>query len=167
MTVVEVQRRRDPDAVDQVLKSLPEWFGIDDAIAGYVASVVRRDCFLAVLDGDVVGVALVERHFPESAELALIAVGAGHRGSGVGAALVHAVSETLRAEGCSLLQVHTVGSSFENAAYEQTRAFYRRMGFLPLQEFDRIDWDGPTLVLVMQLVTPPASGSKAAAPGSG
>ena len=151
MPVLEIQRRPDPIAVDQVLRSLPAWFGIEDAIVSYVESVSQRDSFLAVVDGKVIGVALVNRHFPESAELTLIAVHAGHRGTGAGKALVHAVSTTLAAEKCRLLQVHTVGPSFEDHAYAQTRAFYRQAGFLPLQEFDRIDWDGPSLVLVKPL----------------
>jgi hypothetical protein len=121
MPVLEIQRRPDPIAVDQVLRSLPAWFGIEDAIVSYVESVSQRDSFLAVVDGKVIGVALVNRHFPESAEE------------------------------CRLLQVHTVGPSFEDHAYAQTRAFYRQAGFLPLQEFDRIDWDGPSLVLVKPL----------------
>ena len=106
-----------------------------------------------MIDCEVAGIALVDRHFSESAELALIAVQANRRGAGIGATLINAVQDALIQDGCRLLQVHTVGSSFEDDAYAQTRAFYHRSGFLPLQEFNRIDWDGPTLVLVKPLGT--------------
>ncbi|WP_230010198.1 GNAT family N-acetyltransferase [Microbacterium sp. Bi128] len=151
MSALEIERRQDPASVDRILRSLPGWFGIEEAILNYVDSASRRDSFLAVMRGEVVGVALVDRHFPESAELALIAVHAGRRGAGIGASLVTAVEEVLVSDDCGLLQVHTVGPSFEDDAYAQTRAFYIRSGFLPLQEFNRIDWDGPTLVLVKPL----------------
>lgn len=151
MSTLEIERRQDPAAVDRILRSLPGWFGIEEAILNYVDSASRRDSFLAVMRGEVVGVALVDRHFPESAELALIAVHASRRGAGIGASLVTAVEEALVSDDCGLLQVHTVGPSFEDNAYAQTRAFYIRSGFLPLQEFNRIDWDGPTLVLVKPL----------------
>ncbi|MFI2564612.1 GNAT family N-acetyltransferase [Paenarthrobacter sp. NPDC018779] len=153
MSTLEIERRRDPDAVDRILRSLPSWFGFEDAILNYVDCASRRDSYLAVLHAEVVGVALVDRHFPESAELALIAVHANHRGVGIGAALVSAVEKTLITDGCELLQVHTVGPSSDDEAYAQTRAFYRRSGFLPLQEFNRIDWDGPTLILVKPLAS--------------
>lgn len=147
-----IERRHDPDAVDRILRSLPDWFGIEEAILEYVKGAAHLDSFLAVVGGKITGVALVNRHFPESAELALIAVQASSRGSGIGTALMGAVEEALISVGCRLLQVHTVASSFDNDAYAQTRAFYRRSGFMPLQEFQHIDWDGPTLVLVKPLV---------------
>lgn len=153
MPTPEIERRQDPAAVDRILRSLPGWFGIEEAIRNYVESASRLDSYLAVAGGEVVGVALADHHFPESAELALIAVHASRRGAGIGAALVDAVEEGLISVDCRLLQVHTVGPSFEDDAYARTRAFYRRSGFLPLQEFDRIDWDGPTLVLVKPLAT--------------
>ena len=53
--------------------------------------------------------------------------------------------------GAQLLTVHTVGPSHEDSAYAKTRAFYQASGFLPVQEFANIDWDGPTLVLVKPL----------------
>jgi predicted N-acetyltransferase YhbS len=153
MPRLEIERRQDPAAVERILRSLPGWFGIEEAILNYVENAARRDSFLAVMGGKVVGVALVDDHFPESAELAPIAVQTSRRREGIGTALVNAVEEALIINGCRLLQVHTVGPSFEDDAYAQTRAFYRRSGFLPLQEFDRIDWDGPTLVLVKPLAT--------------
>ncbi|MFT4217002.1 MAG: GNAT family N-acetyltransferase [Micropruina sp.] len=95
--------------------------------------------------------ALVERHFPESAELALIAVSAPLRATGVGRALVTTIEDHLRADGCDFLEVHTVGPAFEHAGYAATRAFYRAVGFAPMHEFDGLDWAGPTLVMIKSL----------------
>ena len=153
MPRIVIERRQDPVAVDRIIRSLPDWFGIEEAVLDYVEDSAHLDSFLAVVGGKITGIALANHHFPESAELALIAVQANSRGTGIGTALVDAVEETLITDGCQLLQVHTVGSSFDNDAYAQTRAFYRRSGFLPLQEFNQIDWDGPTLVLVKPLTT--------------
>lgn len=148
---IVIERRQDPGSVLVILRSLPDWFGIEEAIRNYVRSAGQQPSYLAVRDGETVGVALVVRHFPESAELSLLAVHANHRRNGAGRALVDAVAKDLQADGASVLIVHTVGPSFEDAAYAQTRAFYRGVGFVPVQEFQRIDWDGPTLVLVRVL----------------
>lgn len=146
MEPFRIETRRDPAAVDAILRSLPQWFGDETAIGNYVASAAVLESHLAIRDGSVIGVALVERHFPESAELALIAVHAEERGRGIGTALVNAVVDATRADGAALLQVRTVGASFDDAGYAETRAFYRGLGFVPLQEFAGIDWDGPTLI---------------------
>jgi N-acetylglutamate synthase-like GNAT family acetyltransferase len=68
-----------------------------------------------------------------------------------GSRLVQAIQEDLRAEGVRVLQVHTVGPSYPSPAYARTREFYQSLGFIPLQEFEGIDWSGPTLVLVKSL----------------
>lgn len=148
MLAVQIEKRQDPASVRQILDSLPGWFGVEEAVDAYVRDASRLDSFLALLGRETVGVALVKRHFPESAELSLIAVEDSHRGKGLGSALLAAVETALASEGCRFLQVHTVGPSFKDESYAQTRAFYRSLGFVPLQEFHRIDWDGPTLVLV-------------------
>lgn len=150
MTAV-VERRHSPEAVERVLRSLPHWFGIEEAILDYVAKAEVLESFLAVDCGEVIGVALIERHFPESAELTLIAVHASHRGMGAGRALVRAVEDQLRADGCAFLEVHTVGPSYEHEGYAATRAFYRAVGFSPMHEFNGLDWDGPTVVMIKAL----------------
>jgi len=146
-----VERRHDPSAVERVLRALPDWFGVEAAIVSYAANEADFESYLAVDDGHVVGVALVRRHFPESAELHLIAVDPGDHNRGLGRALVREIELDLVKTGAQLLEVHTVGPSHEDVFYARTRGFYRHLGFVPLQEFDRIDWAGPTLVLVKPL----------------
>ena len=153
---VTVRGGRDPGAVDRILRSLPDWFGIEEAIVEYVADSQTAESYLAMRDGEVVGVALVQERFPRAAELNLIAVHADHRQSGAGSALVEAVASSLLGRGFALLEVHTVGASYEHDGYAATRAFYERVGFIPLHEFEGIDWDGPTLVLVRPLSNPVA-----------
>lgn len=146
-----VERRADPRAVERILRALPQWFGIEEAIQNYVARAEELDCFLAVSEAGVVGVALVERHFPESAELALIAVDPQHRSRGVGAKLIDHIERALRVDGCRFLEVHTVGQSYEHDGYAETRAFYKAVGFARLHEFENVEWDGPTLVYIKSL----------------
>lgn len=150
MSVV-IERRQDPVAVDRILRALPDWFGIESAIVDYVAAAAVKPGYRAVVDGRTIGIALVERHFPESAELYLIAVEPHARGQGVGRALVRSIEDELRADGVRLLQVKTVGESFEDAAYAQTRAFYTALGFDRVEEFVDLGWSGPTLLLAKPL----------------
>lgn len=143
----------DPGSVRRILDALPEWFGDPEAIDNYVSAAGDSEFVsrVAIVSGNVVGVSLTRRHFRESAELHLIAVDPTARGRGVGRALVNQVASDLREDGCKLLAVHTVGASFDNEPYADTRAFYQAIGFYPLEEHVNLDWGGPTLILVRTL----------------
>ena len=134
-----------------ILASVPEWFGIPEANAQYVADVGRLPSYLAVDGDDVVGVALLAEHFPESRELHLLAVRRDRHRQGIGRLLVETVVADLRQAGVRLLEVHTVGPSHEDEGYARTRAFYLALGFVAMNELQRIDWNGPTLILVRPL----------------
>jgi GNAT superfamily N-acetyltransferase len=146
-----VVRRHDPGAVQEILASVPEWFGIPEANASYVEDAATLPSYLAVDGDDVVGVALLAEHFAPSRELHLIAVRRDRHRQGVGRLLLAAVEQDLHAEGVRLLEVHTVGPSSESAEYARTREFYEAQGFLAMNELQRIDWNGPTLILVKPL----------------
>lgn len=57
-------------------------------------------------------------------ELALIAVHAEHRTSGIGRRLVESVEKSIQNDGCRFLEVHTVGPSYQDEGYAATRAFF-------------------------------------------
>jgi GNAT superfamily N-acetyltransferase len=150
---VDVVRRQDPAAVREILDSVPDWFGIPESNASYVRDGGRLPSYLAVdsADGRVVGVALLNEHFPPSRELHLIAVRGDRHREGIGRLLLAAIEQDLRAVGVRILEVHTLGPSDDDEGYAGTREFYLAQGFIPVHELQRIDWDGPTLVLVKPL----------------
>src|SRR4029077_4817155 len=99
VTGPEVVRRADPPAVAGLLASVPEWFGIPEANAQYVADAGRLPSYLAVDGDEVLGVALVSQHVPESRELHLLAVRRDRHRQGIGRFLVEAVVADLRQAG--------------------------------------------------------------------
>lgn len=151
MVDYRIEHRNDAGAVERILRSLPAWFGIEESLLEYVESARTQESYLVLAGDVVVGVGLVVRRFPESAEIELLAVHADHRGRGAGRVLIEAIVEAVTRDGIQLLSVHTVGPSYEDEAYAATRAFYRRVGFVPVQEFEGLDWEGPTLLMVRAL----------------
>jgi GNAT superfamily N-acetyltransferase len=105
---VTIAARRDPTGVERVLRSLPDWFGIEEAIQQYVRDAADPAYeSLTAWSGDrCVGVALISRHYPEAGELHLIAVDAVHRRAGVGRQLVERAASDLVATGAQLFSVH-------------------------------------------------------------
>ena len=145
---------------------LPDWFGIESANAGYVAKAHELPTYLAWPAGGPAagsqgprpgGVLLAARHFPASAEVYLLAVAPALHRRGIGRALVQALEADLLADGVELLQVKTLGPSLPDASYDQTRRFYLRMGFRPLEEIRGL-WPGnPCLIMVKVLGPRPAT----------
>lgn len=150
---VTIAARRDPAGVERVLRSLPQWFGVEEAIQQYIrdAADLAYESLTAWSGDRCVGVALIRRHYPETGELHLLAVHAAYRRTGVGQRLVRRAASDLISTGAQLFSVHTVGPSYQDTGYAQTRDFYASMGFVPLEEHQGLDWTGPTLILVKPL----------------
>jgi ribosomal protein S18 acetylase RimI-like enzyme len=142
-----------PEAVEQLLRDLSEWFGIEQSVLNYIDAARTLPSVAALHDGQVVGVCLVRHHTPFAAEIELLAVQRDLHRRGIGRRLVERVEADLRASAVKLLQVKTRGPSGESAEYERTRAFYESVGFLPLEERTDI-WgpENPCLISVKPLL---------------
>jgi GNAT superfamily N-acetyltransferase len=139
------------DDVERILGLLPDWFGIEEAVRGYVEDARRNRVSAAIVGGRVVGVLVAHRHYTESAEVHLMAVEPGLHRQGIGTALVADLERTVVADGARLLEVKTLGPSHPDKGYAQTRAFYQAYGFLPLEELPD-HWPGnPCLIMVKPL----------------
>ena len=147
-----------PAEVRRLLALLPDWFGIESSVEEYVAAADELPAYLAwpAAGGGShpVGIMLVARHFPETAEIHLLAVEPDLHRSGVGRALVSALERDLIADGVRLLEVKTLGPSHPDTGYALTRRFYQAMGFLPVEEIADLWPDNPCLVMVKVLTWP-------------
>lgn len=140
------------DDVEYVLSALPEWFGSEAAISSYGRDAAGMPVWTARVEGEVVGVAVVRLHTARAAELHVMGVLPQWHGRGVGRALVREVEATLKREGVRFFQVKTVGPSSPDPHYAQTRAFYRRLGFMTLEEHLSDDESAnPTVQLIRYL----------------
>ncbi len=147
--------RRDlqvPDAAEQLLASVPEWFGLPEANPAYIEAARTKETWTVRDDGgSVIGLTLVDRPFPRVAELHLMVVDRDHHGQGVGTAMVQAVEQDAQERGVQLLEVKTLGASHPDPGYARTRHFYEQAGFLPLEETDLWGAANPCLFMVKPL----------------
>jgi ribosomal protein S18 acetylase RimI-like enzyme len=141
-----------PDAVAALLRDLPEWFGIEESVRGYIEAARTLPGAAAIAGDDIVGVCLVRRHTDVAAEIELLAVRRDLHRQAIGRRLLQHIEPDLVADGVRLLEVKTFGPSGDSAEYERTRAFYRACGFLPLEERTDI-WspENPCLISVKPL----------------
>jgi ribosomal protein S18 acetylase RimI-like enzyme len=137
---------------EPILHSLPQWFGMESALAEYVKDIEAMPTFVAKAQAPIVGFLTVKRHNEYAAELYVMGIRPEFHRKGIGRKLVERAEAYLKRDAIEFLQVKTLGPSRQNEAYEQTRAFYAALGFRPLEEFKNL-WspENPCLVMVKRL----------------
>jgi len=137
---------------EPILRALPEWFGIEEATRQYIQDVETMPTYLATVDGQVVGFLTFRQHSEYAAEVHVMGVHPRAHRRGVGRALMQALEAHLREQGIEFLQVKTLSPAHPDQNYAKTRAFYRTIGFKPLEEFpDLWDEQNPCLQMIKGL----------------
>jgi GNAT superfamily N-acetyltransferase len=108
---------------------LPKWFGQAESNRHYAEQAEILDCWVARIDGDPIGLLLLKRHSPASAEIYWLGVDPGRHRRGIGGTLIEAVERKLKAEKARFLFVMTLHPDVDYEPYQRTRAFYEQLGF--------------------------------------
>jgi GNAT superfamily N-acetyltransferase len=130
-----------------LLADLSDWFGQPASNANYEAAAESQPTWLALRDGEPAGLMILKRH-EAALEIWFLAARRDLRRHGVGRALIAEAERAARAEGIGFLTVKTLGPSEVYEPYAETRAFYRAVGFTPLEEFLEM-WDPENPMLFM------------------
>jgi ribosomal protein S18 acetylase RimI-like enzyme len=143
-----------PAAVERLLRSLPQWFGIESSTAEYIRMAGELPAYLAWgpsgSSQHPVGALLAVRHFPRAAEIYLLAVDPAEHRHGAGRAMVDALERDLVADGVRFLQVKTLGPSHPDPGYRRTRKFYQAVGFEPVEEITGLWPPGNPCLIMMK-----------------
>lgn len=118
-----------------ILQSLPDWFGIPEAIESYVEEVRQMATWAAYHDNTECGFISINQPNEFTAEIHVMGILKEFHRLGIGKALVETAEQRLREQSFRFLQVKTLSPSRENAEYELTRGFYLKLGFVPVEEF--------------------------------
>jgi ribosomal protein S18 acetylase RimI-like enzyme len=137
---------------EPILRALPDWFGIEEANAQYIQDIEALPTFIAYANNDPVGFLTLKQHNVYAAEVYVMGVKPTTHRQGIGRVLLTHAEAHLRQQNVEYLQVKTLGPSHPDNPYARTRAFYRAMGFRPLEELKTL-WDeaNPCLLMVKKL----------------
>ena len=155
--MIEIKELFETDAksyiCNEILRSLPDWFGIDASIVDYVEKV-RSMPFFAVIDGDkVIGFVAIKVHNPYTAEICVMGILQEYHRQGIGKRLVDSCEKYCTDNNYEYLTVKTLDESRESESYKKTRLFYQSMGFKPLEVFPlHWDEDNPCLFLAKYIL---------------
>jgi len=128
------------DDCEAVLRSLPMWFGIERALLMYARDSAVMPIFALSEDHALVGFLTLREHFPEAWDIHCVAIRADARGQGHGSRLLAHAEAWLRSRRVRFLQVKTVAATSSSKEYAETREFYNRRGFSPIEVFPTL-WD--------------------------
>ncbi len=154
MTDIRELRLEDIPVCSRILRSLPDWFGIEESNLEYDRNIATLPTLVATDGDEVVGFVTLKQHSDSASEIQVMGVRPDYHRSGIGRRLVEAAEAQLL-EGVEFLQVKTLGPSHPDPFYRRTRAFYAAMGFVPLEETTQI-WgvENPTLIMIKHLRKP-------------
>jgi ribosomal protein S18 acetylase RimI-like enzyme len=136
---------------EQILRALPQWFGIEEAIVGYRKDIEQMPTWIAVDNDRIVGFLTVRHHNEYSAEIQVMGVLSEYHRHGVGRALVEHIEKLLREKNMEYLEVKTLAPSDPNEPYQRTRRFYAGVGFRPLEENKLWGDANPCLIMIKKL----------------
>ena len=136
--------------VSEVLKDLPEWFGIPESTQAYIEGAADLQVWAAYQERNLAGFISLSYSSEDCAEIDCLAVKKCYHRAGIGSQLLGALESTARQK-ASYLQVKTVAPGLYST-YDRTNAFYQAQGFKKLEIFPEL-WDksNPCLIWVKKL----------------
>lgn len=149
--VASIQTNKGAVCLD-ILRALPEWFGLPPAVANYASAVEKLPMFGFRIDGEIVGFLSLKFHTPVAAEAYVLGVKKPWQRQGVGKKLFTAAERNCHDAGIRFLTIKTLAASHPDPYYAKTRAFYEAIGFQPLEIFPTL-WnaENPCLLMVKVL----------------
>lgn len=145
----------DAPRCDAIILSLPYFFGDPQGREDCARAVREQSGFFAEVDGAPAGFITLLPHFEDSSEITWLAVHTDRRRAGIGRVLIDAAVGERSTAGDRMMCVLTLGPSVPEEPgdnYAGTRAFYQRMGFVPLRELGLREWnDSHALMLARAL----------------
>ena len=137
---------------NEILRALPEWFGIEKSIVNYVKEVQEVPFFVALYADETVGFLAVKIHNEFTAEVFVMGVLKEYHGQKIGKMLLESCEEYCQKRKIEFLTVKTLDDSNTDKNYAKTRGFYLKMGFKPLEVFPLLwDNDNPCLFMAKKI----------------
>lgn len=136
--------------VAEILRDLPEWFGIPESTQAYIEGSKELRVWAACHDGNLAGFISLTYSSEDCAEIDCLGVKKSFQGQGIGRELITTI-EREAVKQVDYLQVKTVAEG-SNKDYDRTNVFYRSVGFKKLEIFPSL-WDpqNPCQILIKKI----------------
>ncbi|MGC9367330.1 MAG: GNAT family N-acetyltransferase [bacterium] len=120
---------------EQILRSLPQWFGIEKAILHYIEDVKTLPFFKISIYGKTIGFCAIKVNYGVNADLYVLGIFKEFHGKGIGKRLIGTINEYCKQLNIPYMSVKTLSEKHPDKNYWKTRKFYEKCGFKPFEEF--------------------------------
>jgi GNAT superfamily N-acetyltransferase len=136
---------------EEVLRNLPEWFGIEEATKYYIDQVKEYPLF-AIYETDLIGFYSVREENKDTLDMFVLGLKKKYHGQGYGKLLQEYVFDYAKKQGYLFCMVLTLSDAHPDQGYKKTREFYHKCGFKDIYESNKI-WDesNPTQIMIKVL----------------
>lgn len=114
----------------EIARNLPDWFN-DDELIDIEISIKSLTTYVYICENTVVGFICVKDKFDSVLELVYLGVDKDQHHKGIGTALINHIESNIAAGRVMMLK--TIDSSPDYPAYDQTRAYYEKLGFIKIE----------------------------------
>ena len=148
----EYLERGNPEICEMVLRSVPDWFGIEESTVAYTNKSKELPMITVSENGKANGFLSLLQHSQYTFEVYVMGVVPEYHRKGVGKKLLIEAERVLAKNGIEFLQVKTVSADRECEFYRKTRLFYKSFGFREVEVFPTL-WDehNPCQLLIKKL----------------
>lgn len=122
-----------------ILTQLPDWFGLPDSTKAYIEESTRLPFWAYFDEDEPIGFLSLKETSPYTVEICVMGVLKANHRKGIGTLLLNACEAYAKQKGYEYIQVKTVQKGHYEE-YDQTNAFYEKMGFRELECFPTL-WD--------------------------
>ncbi len=119
---------------ENILRSLPEWFGLEEANRNYIEGVKGEIFFAAEVGRIAIGFITLKQTGNASAEIGVMGIYPEFHNRGIGKKMVQRATLYLREKDVKYLFVRTLSSKRGDKHYDATRNFYLACGFEAYKE---------------------------------
>lgn len=140
------------EVAERILRSLPDWFGIEESTVAYIDKSKELPMLVAY-DGDTpIGFISVKKHSSYTAEIYVMGVDPEFHRNSCGSSMLAEIQNKLIGQDIEFLQVKTVSEDRECEFYKKTRLFYKSQGFKEVEVFPTL-WGeaNPCLLMIKSL----------------
>ena len=136
--------------VVEILRDLPEWFGIPESTQAYIEVAKDLQVWAAFQESNLFGFVSLSYSSEDYVEIDCLGVKKAHQGRGIGSQLLATLENEAR-KNVDYLQVKTVAEG-SNKDYDRTNVFYRSLGFKKLEIFPQL-WgpQNPCQILIKKI----------------
>lgn len=133
-----------------IVEKLPEWFD-EQGRRDYVAGIENTMVWAYFIDEKPVGFISIKSNNEFTSEVYVFGVLKSYHRSGVGSQLMEVACNKIVSDNVKLLVVKTLDESADYEPYNQTRNFYLKHSFVPIDVYKKI-WNEENPCLLMAKV---------------